>query len=90
MGPVIGALLVNAAKSGFSESFPTIWLYFLGALFLGVVVVFPKGVIDIPNMIKRACRKKSKRAEVGVGSVGDVEKSNELSDKTSAEETNVT
>ena len=60
VGPVLGALLVNSAKSVFSESFPTIWLYFLGALFLGVVVVFPKGIIDIPNKIKRIRWKKQK------------------------------
>ena len=44
-GAVIGALVVNAAKSGLSESFPDIWQYFLGALFVGVVVLFPAGIV---------------------------------------------
>jgi len=44
VGPIIGALLVNSAKSGLSESFPDIWQYFLGALFIGFVVLFPRGL----------------------------------------------
>ena len=47
VGAVLGALLVNSAKSGLSESFPGVWLYFLGALFVGVVVFFPKGCIGL-------------------------------------------
>ncbi|MCR4290681.1 MAG: urea ABC transporter permease subunit UrtC [Candidatus Scalindua sp.] len=90
VGPVIGAILVNSAKSAFSESFPSIWLYFLGALFLGVVVLFPKGIIDIPNMIKRVWRKKQKQTGTGVESVNGVEKSNEISGKVNAKKTKVT
>lgn len=43
-GPVIGAILVNGAKSGLSERFPDFWLYFLGALFMGSVLLFPTGI----------------------------------------------
>ena len=45
VGGVIGALLVNAGQSAFSEQFPNIWQYFLGALFIGVVLLFPQGVV---------------------------------------------
>lgn len=44
-GPIAGAVLVNSAKSYFSESFPEIWLYFFGALFIGMVLLFPEGII---------------------------------------------
>jgi urea transport system permease protein len=44
IGPIVGALVVNAAKSGLSESFPDFWQYFLGAMFVGAVVLFPDGV----------------------------------------------
>lgn len=44
-GPIFGALLVNAAKSGLSESFPDFWQYFLGAMFVGSVVLFPDGLV---------------------------------------------
>lgn len=43
-GAIYGALLVNAGKSLFSESFPQAWLFCMGGLFIGVVVLFPNGV----------------------------------------------
>jgi len=47
LGAVYGALLVNWAKTVFSESFPELWLFGLGALFIGVVVLFPNGLAGI-------------------------------------------
>ncbi|SFL56691.1 urea ABC transporter membrane protein [Gracilibacillus orientalis] len=47
IGPIIGAVLVNAAKTGFSESYPDIWTYFLGLLFVLVVVFLPKGITGL-------------------------------------------
>jgi urea transport system permease protein len=44
-GAVVGALTVGFAKSYLSEEFPEIWLYFLGALFIGAVVLFPSGIV---------------------------------------------
>ena len=44
-GPALGAILVNAAKSGLSESFPVIWQFFLGALFISAVLLFPGGIM---------------------------------------------
>jgi urea transport system permease protein len=44
-GAVYGALLVNAGKSLFSDSFPQAWLFCMGGLFIGVVVVFPNGLV---------------------------------------------
>ncbi len=32
IGPIVGAFFVNGAKSWFTQAFPEIWLYFLGAL----------------------------------------------------------
>ncbi|MBI3697597.1 MAG: urea ABC transporter permease subunit UrtC [Acidobacteria bacterium] len=46
-GAVLGALVVNSAKSAFSESFPEYWLYFLGLLFVGVVLFFPDGGVGL-------------------------------------------
>ncbi|MCA8930260.1 MAG: urea ABC transporter permease subunit UrtC [Alphaproteobacteria bacterium] len=57
-GAVYGALLVNWAKTTFSESFPEIWLLGLGGLFIAVVLVFPNGLAGIydqyiaPNLRK--------------------------------------
>ncbi len=46
-GAVYGTLLVNFAKTGLSESFPELWLFGLGALFIAVVLVFPNGLAGI-------------------------------------------
>ena len=47
LGAVIGALVVNGAKSGLSESFPAVWQYFLGLLFIGAVLLFPSGIMGL-------------------------------------------
>lgn len=46
-GAVYGALLVNWAKTTFSESFPELWLFAMGALFIGVVLAFPQGLAGL-------------------------------------------
>lgn len=45
MGAIIGALMVSFGRSYFSESYPAIWQYFMGALFIGSVLLFPQGVV---------------------------------------------
>jgi len=63
IGAVYGALLVNFGKTYFSESFPTLWLVFMGALFIGVVMGFPNGLAGLysshikPRLARRAGRK---------------------------------
>jgi len=44
-GAILGALVVNFAKSILSEKFPEIWLFFQGSLFLIVVTVLPDGIV---------------------------------------------
>ena len=46
-GAIYGTLLVNWAKTTFSESFPELWLFGLGALFIAVVMLFPLGLAGI-------------------------------------------
>jgi urea transport system permease protein len=45
IGPIIGAILVNGGKSFFTGAFPEAWLYALGALFIGVTLFLPKGIV---------------------------------------------
>ncbi|MGF1519971.1 MAG: urea ABC transporter permease subunit UrtC [Nodosilinea sp.] len=45
VGAVLGAVLVNMARSLLSERFPDVWLFFQGALFLIVVTALPDGII---------------------------------------------
>ncbi len=45
IGAIIGTLLVRLAQTFLSESFPEVWLFFQGALFLIVVTVLPDGIV---------------------------------------------
>lgn len=47
IGAVYGAFLVNLAKTFFSENFVEYWIYFIGALFVIVVMFLPKGLAGI-------------------------------------------
>lgn len=47
VGPVIGAFIVNLSKSFFTQAFPEYWLFFLGALFVGVTLWLPQGVVGL-------------------------------------------
>ena len=49
IGAVYGALLVNFAKTSFSESFPELWLFAMGGLFIAVVMAFPNGLAGLYN-----------------------------------------
>lgn len=46
-GAILGAVLVNSAKSGLSESFPDAWQYFLGLLLIVNVLVLPQGIAGL-------------------------------------------
>ncbi|MBS7545831.1 urea ABC transporter permease subunit UrtC [Ancylobacter oerskovii] len=47
LGAIYGTLLVNWAKTSFSESFPELWLLGLGGLFIAVVLAFPNGIAGL-------------------------------------------
>lgn len=47
VGAVYGALIVNYAKTSFSESFPELWLFAMGGLFIAVVMAFPNGLAGL-------------------------------------------
>jgi len=47
LGPVLGAWLVNGAKSWFTIAFPQYWLFFLGALFVAVTLYLPAGIFGL-------------------------------------------
>jgi urea transport system permease protein len=46
-GAAVGAVLVNAAKSFFTQLLPEYWLYFLGLLFILVTLFLPRGVMGL-------------------------------------------
>jgi urea transport system permease protein len=51
IGAVVGAFGVNWIQSWLTTSYPDLWLLFLGALFMAVVLFFPDGVV---GMVARA------------------------------------
>ncbi|MET4026166.1 urea transport system permease protein [Marinobacter sp. MBR-99] len=53
-GAVIGAILVNYAKTVFTGVMPDAWLFALGALFVLVTVFLPKGIAGLLQKRKKA------------------------------------
>ena len=47
IGPLLGAAIVNGAKSVFTVAFPEYWLFFLGLMFILVTLFLPRGVIGL-------------------------------------------
>jgi len=46
-GAMVGAGMINGAKSWFTVAAPDYWLYFLGGLFIVVTLFFPRGIVGI-------------------------------------------
>jgi len=49
-GALAGALLVNYAKTYFTQALPEVWLYALGALFVLVTLFLPRGFAGLLSM----------------------------------------
>ncbi|EUJ11185.1 amino acid/amide ABC transporter membrane protein 2, HAAT family [Methylophilaceae bacterium 11] len=47
IGAVYGTLLVNYGKTFFSETYPELWLFLMGGLFMAVVMFFPNGLAGL-------------------------------------------
>jgi urea transport system permease protein len=47
LGAIYGALMVNWARTTFSEQVPELWLFAMGSLFILVVVAFPNGLAGL-------------------------------------------
>jgi urea transport system permease protein len=52
IGPIIGAIGVNALKSWASQAAPDYWLVILGGMFVIVVLLLPGGIVSIPARLK--------------------------------------
>ena len=59
-GAVLGAVLVNYAKSYFTGALPEVWLFALGGLFIGATLFLPRGVVgalaEAPALLRRRRR----------------------------------
>jgi urea transport system permease protein len=81
VGPIVGALLVNGAKSYFTAAYPDFWLYGLGGLFMLVTIFLPKGIVGLLRRRRRrrardvppgatSARERSREAEAGTTASG--------------------
>jgi urea transport system permease protein len=52
IGPVIGAFLVNGAKTWLTGALPEVWLFALGALFIAVTLFLPRGVVGLWQQLR--------------------------------------
>jgi urea transport system permease protein len=52
IGPIVGAFVVNGAKSWLTVAAPEIWLYFLGALFIAVTLFMPHGIVGLLRKLR--------------------------------------
>jgi urea transport system permease protein len=72
-GAIIGGLGVNAIKSWLTGSFPEIWLYALGILFIATTLFMPKGIAGLLTSLWPKRREADRMAPVlaaGEGATG--------------------
>lgn len=51
-GAIVGAVLVNLAKTWLTDAAPETWLFVLGALFILTTLVFPRGIVGLLRQIR--------------------------------------
>ena len=57
VGPIIGAISINALKSYATRAFPDLWLIMLGGLFVLIVLFLPGGIVSLPARLGAAWNK---------------------------------
>jgi urea transport system permease protein len=57
IGPIIGAIAVNAMKSWATRAYPDLWLIFLGTMFILVTIFMPKGIVGLPAQLRGLAKK---------------------------------
>jgi urea transport system permease protein len=57
IGPIVGAFIVNGAKSWLTVAYPEYWLYFLGLLFIAVTLFLPNGVVGLVKKLRKGGEK---------------------------------
>lgn len=66
LGPIIGAVGINAFKSYATHAFAEQWPYIIGFLFIFVTLFMPKGIIGLPEQfrtIKRRIQQRNKSVD---------------------------
>jgi urea transport system permease protein len=55
-GAILGAVLVNLSKTYFTSAIPSLWLYALGAIFIFVTLLLPRGIVGLFARPQRVVR----------------------------------
>jgi len=63
IGAALGAVGVNWARSFLTTQYPDLWLYFLGGLFIAVVLLFPDGIVGTLQRMRRNYYPPHRRSE---------------------------
>lgn len=63
VGAILGAGIVNGAKSYFTVAFPDYWLYFLGLIFVLVTLYLPQGILGLWRKKSKALLSKKAQTE---------------------------
>lgn len=74
VGPIVGAILVNYAKTWFTTgALAPYWLFALGGLFIGVTLFLPKGIVGtlVDRWTALEQRRASLRAQAGISTQDD-------------------
>jgi urea transport system permease protein len=70
LGAVLGAIGVNWIQSWLTTSYPDLWLLFLGALFMGVVLLFPDGALGAVRRVVARAERARVSARMGAAVAG--------------------
>ncbi len=62
VGPVVGAISVNALKSWATRAYPDLWVLILGGTFVLIVMFMPKGIVGLPSQIQEIIAKIRRRS----------------------------
>jgi urea transport system permease protein len=75
LGPILGAVSINALKSWATRAYPDLWLIILGGLFILVVLFLPGGIVSLPSRLatlwKKITTKRSVTPDVATPSIAN-------------------
>lgn len=71
-GAVVGTLVVGFAKTFLSESYPEFWLFFLGGIYILVVLVMPNGLAGVAGALAERFNGRGNRSNVNTA--GDLQR----------------
>jgi urea transport system permease protein len=57
VGAILGAVGVNGVRSVLTTQYPDLWPFFLGGLFIGVVLLLPEGCIGFVQRVRTSWRR---------------------------------